>query len=230
MPVSVEITHFYEGAPADVDNIIKPILDSIKGFVYIDDRLVSDVVSRRRPLTGPYVADALSPALADGIAGNLEFLHIRIAEARVESRPGWKFIVVSPGEVRRGAPGPVLNDLSEAQINGLLVQVGELRASRHLTAALAMAWSALEASMRRAAEANEIPLRRPDTLELMRELVSNGVLERNRYREISEAFRLRSAVAHGCDAPDTVNLGNVLNLLETTTRELLIERAEPGPA
>ena len=149
---------------------------------------------------------------------------------RVESRPGWKFIVVSPGEVRRGAPGPVLNDLSEAQINGLLVQVGELRASRHLTAALVMAWSALEASMRRAAEANEIPLRRPDTLELMRELVSNGVLERNRYREISEAFRLRSAVAHGFDAPDTVNLGNVLNLLETTTRELLIERAEPGPA
>ena len=79
----MEITHFYEGAPADVDNIIKPILDSIKGFVYIDDRLVSDVVSRRRPLAGPYVADAVSPALADGIAGNREFLHIRIAEAPV---------------------------------------------------------------------------------------------------------------------------------------------------
>jgi crossover junction endodeoxyribonuclease RusA len=48
--VSVEITHFYEGAPADVDNIIKPILDGIKGFVYADDALVTDVVSRRRPL------------------------------------------------------------------------------------------------------------------------------------------------------------------------------------
>ena len=31
--VSIEITHFFEGAPADVDNIAKPILDAIKGLV-----------------------------------------------------------------------------------------------------------------------------------------------------------------------------------------------------
>ena len=83
VPVSVEITHFYEGAPADVDNIIKPILDGIKGLIFADDQLVTDVVSRRRPLAGPYVADPVSSVLADGIAGNREFLHIRVAEAPV---------------------------------------------------------------------------------------------------------------------------------------------------
>jgi Holliday junction resolvase RusA-like endonuclease len=83
VPVCVEITHFYEGAPADVDNIIKPILDGIKGFVYSDDSLVTDVVSRRRPLTGPYAVDPMSSVLADGLAGNQEFLHIRVALAPV---------------------------------------------------------------------------------------------------------------------------------------------------
>lgn len=82
--VSAEITHFYEDAPADVDNIVKPILDGIKGFVYTDDSLVTDVVSRHRPLIGPFAADPVSSVLADGIAGNREFLHIRIAEAPVD--------------------------------------------------------------------------------------------------------------------------------------------------
>jgi hypothetical protein len=78
-PVSVEITHFYEGAAGDVDNIIKPILDAIKGVVFADDSLVTDVVCRRRPLAGPFLADPVSPALADGLSGNREFLHVRVA-------------------------------------------------------------------------------------------------------------------------------------------------------
>ena len=51
--ITVEITHFFEGAPADVDNMVKPILDAMKGFVYADDCQVTDLVSRRRPLSGP---------------------------------------------------------------------------------------------------------------------------------------------------------------------------------
>lgn len=77
--VSVEITHFYEGSPGDVDNIIKPILDAIKGLVLADDSLVTDIVCRRRPLGGPFLADPVSPTLADGLAGNREFLHVRVA-------------------------------------------------------------------------------------------------------------------------------------------------------
>lgn len=77
--VCVEITHFYEGAAGDVDNIIKPILDAIKGLVFADDSLVTDVVCRRRPLAGPFLVDPVSPVLAEGLAANQEFLHVRVA-------------------------------------------------------------------------------------------------------------------------------------------------------
>lgn len=146
---------------------------------------------------------------------------------RVESRPEWRFIVVSPGEVRPGAPGPQLNDLQEPQIVRLLEQVAGLRAGDQLPAAVLVAWSALEAAMRRAAIANAIELRRADTWEVMRELVSNGILERQRYREISEGLRVRSAIAHGFETPNTVDLGQLLNLIETSTRELLAEAHRP---
>ena len=79
--ITVEITHFFEGAPADVDNIAKPILDAIKGLVYVDDWQITDLVSRRRPLRGPYIADPVSAALGEGIALDKEFLHIRIVAA-----------------------------------------------------------------------------------------------------------------------------------------------------
>jgi crossover junction endodeoxyribonuclease RusA len=79
--ISVEITHFFEGVPADVDNIVKPILDASKGLVYRDDRQITDLVSRRRPLEGPYTADPVSAVLAEGISLGREFLHIRVTPA-----------------------------------------------------------------------------------------------------------------------------------------------------
>src|SRR6266849_3878410 len=66
--VLVEITHFYKGGPADVDNIPKPILDAIKGLVFKDDKQVTDLLCRRRPIAGPFVADRISLVLASAIA------------------------------------------------------------------------------------------------------------------------------------------------------------------
>lgn len=84
LPICVEITHFYEGAPADVDNIAKPILDSLKGVLYTDDDQVTDLICRRRPLAGPYKIESLSSSLADAIKEEREFLHIRITSASTE--------------------------------------------------------------------------------------------------------------------------------------------------
>src|SRR2546421_60220 len=82
--ICIEITHFFEGAPADVDNIPKPILDGIKGVVYVDDRQVADLVCRRRPLGGPHRVDPVSARLAEGLAEGREFLHIRVIAASNE--------------------------------------------------------------------------------------------------------------------------------------------------
>lgn len=77
--LTVAITHFYEGAPADVDNLVKPIVDAIKGLAYVDDGQVTDLLIRRRPLRGPYVIAAVSEVLAAGLWLGREFLHIRLA-------------------------------------------------------------------------------------------------------------------------------------------------------
>lgn len=146
---------------------------------------------------------------------------------RVESRPEWRLIVVSPGQARPGDLGPELNDLQEPQIVHLLDQVATLRASGQLSAAVLVAWSALEAAMRRAAVANAIESRRGDTWGVMRELVSNGIIDRERYRDLSEVLRVRSALAHGFALPDTVNPHSVLDLMNGTARELLEEARKP---
>ncbi len=68
----VALTYFYEGQPPDVDNIIKPILDSVKSLVYEDDRQITDVVSRNRPIAGPYVVEQITPSLAAALSGTEE--------------------------------------------------------------------------------------------------------------------------------------------------------------
>jgi len=79
--VSVEITHFFVGAPGDVDNIIKPILDALVGLVFVNDSQVTDVVSRRRNLAGPYTIELPSTVLTDALANGREFLHIRVVSS-----------------------------------------------------------------------------------------------------------------------------------------------------
>jgi Holliday junction resolvase RusA-like endonuclease len=45
--VTVEMTHFFIGAPGDVDNFPKPVLDALEGLVFLDDRQVSELVTRK---------------------------------------------------------------------------------------------------------------------------------------------------------------------------------------
>ena len=49
-PVMIAITHFYGGASMDVDNIPKPVLDALKGLVYVDDEQLTDITCRKRDL------------------------------------------------------------------------------------------------------------------------------------------------------------------------------------
>lgn len=77
--VAVTMTHLFEGAPGDVDNIPKAVLDALKGVVLVDDRLVSDLVVQRRPLTGPYIVTTPSDELVKGVGLGREFVHVAIA-------------------------------------------------------------------------------------------------------------------------------------------------------
>lgn len=70
------ITYVYEGSALDVDNLPKPILDALKGLVYLDDEQVTDVLCRKRDLNANLRVLNPSPTLAEGFEMGGEFLYI----------------------------------------------------------------------------------------------------------------------------------------------------------
>lgn len=85
-PLQVVITHYFEatwnesGIP-DSDNIVKPVRDAMNGVIYVDDYQITDFLSRRRNLNGPFRVKGMSPVLADAFARGEEFLHILVKPA-----------------------------------------------------------------------------------------------------------------------------------------------------
>ena len=81
--VAVTITHLFDRAELDVDNMPKPILDALKGLVYPDDAAVTDLICRKRNLKDdPQISNA-SPILRQSLNRNLEFVHVLIDDAPI---------------------------------------------------------------------------------------------------------------------------------------------------
>ncbi|MBE9201951.1 MULTISPECIES: RusA family crossover junction endodeoxyribonuclease [unclassified Nodularia (in: cyanobacteria)] len=79
--VMLKVTYFYDSIAMDVDNIVKPIQDAIIGLVYVDDDQITDVLVRKRNLSGNFRIDNITPILAEGLARGNEFLHIVVTDA-----------------------------------------------------------------------------------------------------------------------------------------------------
>ncbi|MBN3880199.1 MULTISPECIES: RusA family crossover junction endodeoxyribonuclease [unclassified Nostoc] len=79
--VMLQITYFYDSDQIDVDNIVKPIQDAIKGLAYVDDNQVSDLLVRKRNLSGNFRIENMTSTLAEGFACGNEFLHIVVINA-----------------------------------------------------------------------------------------------------------------------------------------------------
>ena len=77
----VTITHFYDQVSPDVDNIPKPILDALKGLVYLDDEQVTDVLCRKRRLNADLRIENPSSMLAERISSGDVFLHVVVNDA-----------------------------------------------------------------------------------------------------------------------------------------------------
>lgn len=79
--LAVSITHLFDRAELDVDNMPKPILDALKGLVYSDDAAVTDLTCRKRNLKDdPQISNA-SPILRQSLNSNAEFVHVLIDDA-----------------------------------------------------------------------------------------------------------------------------------------------------
>lgn len=77
----LQVTYFYDLIAIDVDNIVKPIQDALIGLAYVDDVQVTDLLVRKRNLSGNFKVENTTSTLAEGFARGNEFLHIVIMDA-----------------------------------------------------------------------------------------------------------------------------------------------------
>jgi Holliday junction resolvase RusA-like endonuclease len=75
--LQVVIIYFYrEETTIDVDNISKLILDAIKGFVFDDDRLITQLTVRKTDLARVLEFNNPSAALVSYLGGELNFVYV----------------------------------------------------------------------------------------------------------------------------------------------------------
>ena len=76
--VSVSLSYYYAVDVLDVDNIIKPVLDELKGLVYHDDIQVIKVTSQKQPVLAGSIAPVVTPELANGLRSRSDFLYVLV--------------------------------------------------------------------------------------------------------------------------------------------------------
>jgi len=77
--LEAKITYFYQSnTDLDIDNIIKPILDSLNGVFYTDDSQISEVNSKRIDLNGSYIIENNTPLLATQLTKGIEFVYFEL--------------------------------------------------------------------------------------------------------------------------------------------------------
>lgn len=76
--VEFQLTLYYDGAPPDVDNVIKPIQDALVGIVYVDDVQVVKTSSRKRDINGSYRIRHANAALLQAFSEGTDFVHVLV--------------------------------------------------------------------------------------------------------------------------------------------------------
>src|SRR2546421_1786517 len=153
---------------------------------------------------------------------------LRAIAQRVEAQPGWRFVLESSAH----EPGNSDDDerfqpITPQQASEMLAEAVRLREDGHHRASLLLAWAAFEAVMRTAAEHYELRVPRSDAWSLMRELVSNGVLEREAYQRLNDAFQVRNAVAHGREPTTAAAFDRAIESLRQTAESLVADLHRP---
>lgn len=76
--VEIIITYYFETQSGDVDNIIRPIQDSLNGIIYVDDVQVVDRRSRRKDINGSYRIRSVSAKILEGFSQGTDFIHVKV--------------------------------------------------------------------------------------------------------------------------------------------------------
>lgn len=76
--VSVVVWYFFRHGGLDVDNMLKPILDAVKGVIYRDDSGVSQVIGRKTELVGGLRIRDASTILDQAVSEGSDFVFIKV--------------------------------------------------------------------------------------------------------------------------------------------------------
>ena len=139
----------------------------------------------------------------------------QLSEA-VRRQPGWRFdlVLLKP---EAGPPGS--KEWTAEDVTNHLSQVEALLGFGHQEAALLLAWSAAEATLRLLAQKEGLRLEREDAPYLLKLLTTRAVLTREQHGLLWQALQLRNAVAHGHKPPE-IDPAKIKDLCETISRLL----------
>lgn len=303
--VMLQITYFYDSVLVDVDNIVKPIQDALIGLAYVDDTQITDVLVRKRNLSGNFRIENMTSTLAEGFARSNEFLHIVVIDAPdlrgtdlmanpttnlarerllklaeeyrekgyeilfhpnpedlpdflknyqpdmilhrgdesvvvevksrstlnpastqflrnlaqdVEMHPGWRFELVMDNSENEIYSPKIEGSLQRHEIESRL-QVARQLASQYPESALLYSWSLIEATLRLLAQKEGLSLRRFAILDLIKQLVVEGIISRSQYQLLIDALSSRNAIAHGFKTTH-LNPDSASELIELTEQLL----------
>ena len=77
-PAEVVITTYFTLQPLDVDNVIKPILDSLRQVIYEDDIQIYKLTSIRVDLAPKPIIEDRRTLLIEALKNNRELVHIEV--------------------------------------------------------------------------------------------------------------------------------------------------------
>lgn len=75
----VQITYVFDTVDLDIDNISKPILDAMKGLVYLDDRQIMDLVCSKRQRDQAHRIGNSSELFDAYLQSGREFIIVRVS-------------------------------------------------------------------------------------------------------------------------------------------------------
>ncbi len=122
--------------------------------------------------------------------------YLRNLTQTVEQHPGWRFELVMINSEDANYSSKAERSLQKPEIEARL-QVARQLATQHLESAILYSWSLVEATLRLVAEDEGLSLQRFDSLYLVKQLVTEGVISRSEYHLLMDALSLRNAIAHG---------------------------------
>jgi hypothetical protein len=144
---------------------------------------------------------------------------IRELARLVQAEPQWNFELVVVGEEVQSSVPEGARPFERDDILRNIEVAERLVASGFSEAALLLAWSMLEATVRLLTEEEGIVLERLSPLYILKQAVINGVISRNEYNLLTNIMKYRNALVHGFKPMD-FDPAVVKELISTTKRLL----------